>query len=31
MSERVNDATAEKLEASDLWRRALARWLVVPN
>lgn len=31
MSERVNDATAQKLEAAGLWRRAAARWLVVMN
>lgn len=29
MSDVVDDALAEKLEASGLWRRAKARWLVV--
>lgn len=29
MSDVVNDAVAEKLEASGLWRRAKARWLEV--
>jgi hypothetical protein len=29
MSDVVNDAVAEKLEASGLWRRAAARWLDV--
>lgn len=29
MLEVVNDAVAEKLEASGLWRRAAARWLDV--
>lgn len=29
MSDVVNNAVAEKLEASELWRRAKARWLEV--
>jgi len=29
MSKDVSDSVAEKLEAAGLWRRAVARWLVV--